>query len=740
MSLNRDIADVLPDIVDYMPGVHRSIVSFGAAADATAAENRPAFDAADASGAPVYVPAGDWESTALPTGFYFGEGTITAEGDTLTLAATATRVNTVLAGDETTRLLSYALGPNAGAGMTDTARGNTIFGFNAACAGLTNGRNSVFGSDALAEGTSVTYMDVLGSRAGKYALWGNRCSFLSSNAGAWAGDPEPKEHEHDFWTDGSNTGRDTVWPPTLGVPGTGWRSLIEDGSGEPLAACLPEDHEDNEGNLATGRDAYDHGVKGRGNAVYGHHAAEGWNIFYCSAFGTDALEYGLTNEYACAFGAFSLKHKMRGEFDTATGAYALHYLVHGYENTVNGYKAMWNLTGGSTVPATADANANRNAAFGAYAGAAWVSGYRNTILGAVAALDITSGNDNVAVGAATFDQMVTSTRGTAVGYRAGYQNTTGLSNWVAVGALAGGLTVSNTGKIGASLTHMTISGLLASSRASVAISNAAGVTLTTAQIFAASIVRSGGGAVSDTTPTAAAIVAAIPGCEVGSSFDFWIANDNTGTLTIVAGSGVTLSRTTTVSSGFTRHYRVYVTNATAASEAVTVEGVLVTPAVGGTFPSLTVSAATNVVPLTADRVNSGYNQVWKRATSDKGGIHITTTATTLTGMGGNKVGLGYAADSSSSAQQWGLNTSTFAFAPTVDATYDLGESSLRVENTYSRQFRPGAGTPIWTSGSGTPEGAVTAPVGSLFTRTDGGAATTLYVKESGAGNTGWVAK
>lgn len=44
------------------------------------------------------------------------------------------------------------------------------------------------------------------------------------------------------------------------------------------------------------------------------------------------------------------------------------------------------------------------------------------------------------------------------------------------------------------------------------------------------------------------------------------------------------------------------------------------------------------------------------------------------------------------------------------------------------------------SGSGSPEGVVTAPVGTLFLRTNGGAGTTLYVKESGAGNTGWVAK
>jgi hypothetical protein len=45
-----------------------------------------------------------------------------------------------------------------------------------------------------------------------------------------------------------------------------------------------------------------------------------------------------------------------------------------------------------------------------------------------------------------------------------------------------------------------------------------------------------------------------------------------------------------------------------------------------------------------------------------------------------------------------------------------------------------------TSGEGSPESVVTAPIGSLYTRTDGGAGTTLYVKESGTGSTGWIAK
>jgi len=43
-------------------------------------------------------------------------------------------------------------------------------------------------------------------------------------------------------------------------------------------------------------------------------------------------------------------------------------------------------------------------------------------------------------------------------------------------------------------------------------------------------------------------------------------------------------------------------------------------------------------------------------------------------------------------------------------------------------------------GSGTPEGAETGSVGHIFLRTDGGAGTTLYVKQSGSGNTGWVGK
>ena len=64
--------------------------------------------------------------------------------------------------------------------------------------------------------------------------------------------------------------------------------------------------------------------------------------------------------------------------------------------------------------------------------------------------------------------------------------------------------------------------------------------------------------------------------------------------------------------------------------------------------------------------------------------------------------------------------------------------SILCESSRSRYYT--TATVFVTSGTGSPEGSVTAPVGSLWTRTDGGASTTLYIKESGTGNTGWVAK
>lgn len=103
--------------------------------------------------------------------------------------------------------------------------------------------------------------------------------------------------------------------------------------------------------------------------------------------------------------------------------------------------------------------------------------------------------------------------------------------------------------------------------------NAAGHALDAASFVSGVLLRTGPiGAFNDTTPTAAGIIAAIPSAIVGSSRLVFISNGGGGLLTMLAGSGVTLAGTTTISAGNTRAYLVTVTNINTGAEAVTVRG------------------------------------------------------------------------------------------------------------------------------------------------------------------------
>lgn len=73
-------------------------------------------------------------------------------------------------------------------------------------------------------------------------------------------------------------------------------------------------------------------------------------------------------------------------------------------------------------------------------------------------------------------------------------------------------------------------------------------------------------------------------------------------------------------------------------------------------------------------------------------------------------------------------------------TGPLARANLVQSVTVSSSSFSQSNGPTWTANTGSPEGAVTAVVGSIYSRTNGGANTSLYVKESGTGNTGWVAK
>lgn len=112
------------------------------------------------------------------------------------------------------------------------------------------------------------------------------------------------------------------------------------------------------------------------------------------------------------------------------------------------------------------------------------------------------------------------------------------------------------------------------SAASVSTITTAGVvTYTAAQLQGQLIRRDPNGAGrSDVSPTAAQIVAAISGAYVGASYEFRIRNtaDAAETITLTAGTGVTLDGTMTIAQNNTRSFLVVVDAIAPGSEAVTI--------------------------------------------------------------------------------------------------------------------------------------------------------------------------
>lgn len=131
-----------------------------------------------------------------------------------------------------------------------------------------------------------------------------------------------------------------------------------------------------------------------------------------------------------------------------------------------------------------------------------------------------------------------------------------------------------------------------------------------------------------------------------------------------------------------------------------------------------ISAPTGAITSGSDIVSGGYfgvtSRSWLRSVTN-GNWTMYNNATTDFGL-----------------LQFGGTTSSFPALKRNGTGLDVrlaDDSGFAPQQDLYRRF-----------GSGSPESVVTAPVGAVYHRTDGGAGTSFYVKESGAGNTGWVAK
>jgi len=142
-------------------------------------------------------------------------------------------------------------------------------------------------------------------------------------------------------------------------------------------------------------------------------------------------------------------------------------------------------------------------------------------------------------------------------------------------------------------------------------------------------------------------------------------------------------------------------------------------------------------------IPSGKANRLQGSTSDRGAV-------LMTGIDGSyqffrdrtttqNVGIGVVGDAlklrSNDLDRWEvLNNGTLR--PVDDIAKSFGGPGKRVKEVYAADVFVGAGARI-TSGSGSPEGVVTAGPGSLYTDSTAGA---LYLKTSGTGNTGWTLK
>lgn len=318
-------------------------------------------------------------------------------------------------------------------------------------------------------------------------------------------------------------------------------------------------------NTAVGPRALQGNVSGIENTAVGAFAGRYTQTNYGTYIGYSAGKYNTLGQFLTFVGFKAGGSNTTGNRNDAFGYHTLLQSTSGSDNVAMGYQSLYNVltTSGNTAVGSQTALNCR--------------GSQNTFLGSLSGLLNASAATTYTYSFGTMigsQALVYGESGTALGFNAMVgADGAPVNNAMALGAQA--MTrLANSGKIGNSLSDVNISGRLHYKQPLGGDNTAAGVTIPAGSFLSALFTRSGPGApFSDTTPTAAAIVATIPGCEVGSGCDLYYRNTSGVTMTLVAGAGITLVGTTTVAAGQTRLYKIIATNVGAGTEAVTVVGI-----------------------------------------------------------------------------------------------------------------------------------------------------------------------
>jgi len=671
-------------------------------------------------------------------------------------------INTPLS-DNGERRRNLYYGAGAGASSTSAARACLGIGVDALRGNKSGLRSIGIGRKAIGRAEAPVEVLAIGDVAMAYGKWLDNLTALGSNAFKMLGNVTPREDGHDKlnadWDQAADFD-DTypLWRTHVTTDGTV--------GGPVIPACLPTGVQDATNSTAIGRDALGHLIKGRDNCCIGEHTAKGWNNEGLTGLGAGGGNYSLVNNFTSWLGAFALARKMTGDGDTATGYGVLSRLVHGFENTAIGAYAYALLDGWSKDKPTVDARVFGNDVSGALSGAAMRIALLNALSGYRHAPDMMVAEGLSGKGTRIFRDVLAARYCGAWGYEAGKGNRSfrgqgsisgttltitsvnsgrlAIGDFIAgqnvgapltitafgtgsggagtytlsgsqnadTGTIVGGLTQahavhasglqnSNCAAIGDGLEHASISGRpWTTCKVRNPQTANAGRTLDVVDMIAAVYPRSGPGAdFTDTTPDAATIVAAMPRRENDQTADWYIINASTAAMTVGLGAGVTVlgGGPLVIPAGQTRHVKVNVNASAPGNEAVVLVPLTATTASGA--QSITAGAAT---PMTLERTDAGYQVRMRRAGADRGGIFANTSYTTLSGLGGNGVALGIAADATTApTPYWQLNpaASTQDFSPAADNALDLGQAAKRVRRLFAANARL-TGLPAYGGESG----------------------------------------
>lgn len=408
-----------------------SIKDFNAVGDGLT-NNRGAFETADALSANIQVPEGTYVCRGyIPTGFYFGDGSIKLEnvtnGNGESLAFTYALDKSV-----PTRISQNVLNYNSGAlfeqdynvyvGQSCAPNTKLTDGMVVAVGGMAlnnsgSGVNSSYrvtavGAHALRRAVDPFSVTAIGDSACENGADLSRIVAVGSNAAQFSGDTNPVAHFHEFFTETD--------PYGLATRNDGFRAYVGTSSSPNY---LPTSSDNAKESVAVGRNALLHNVRCDNDVAVGYNAlAHGYNTASNTAVGSSALRDGVSAVSNVAVGRSAGLQTQTAEGNVIVGADAFYSNVHTQFNTVLGYRAAYSLSGDSTNQTTARSNARQNVAIGAFSMENAVKGVNNTAVGNAALKALNGADQNAAIGATAGELLQTGSSNTFLGYAAGRLN------------------------------------------------------------------------------------------------------------------------------------------------------------------------------------------------------------------------------------------------------------------------------------------------------------------------------